>query len=236
MEVPTYLATRLEFEGMGESTTEFRFEENEAGVTTVTWTFDGEAGSFFGRWVTRFMDDWIGPDYETGLANLKALAEAAPTIPMEVMNSEAINYFGIRYASDLSDLLADEILEYRKVKAALAEDSANIEGNPFVYFEAFAGLVSVADYIVALPYSGSLEKEGFVKGMLPSRKVLKVTHTGHPTQLDGVLDAVKAHMQKHSYSTNGNVWMEYVNSGPNIPLEEWVQHIYFPIMENTELQ
>ena len=72
--------------------------------------------------------------------------------------------------------------------------------------------------------------------MLPSRKVLKVTHTGHPTQLDGVLDAVKAHMKKNNYSTNGNVWMEYVNSGPNIPLEEWVQHIYFPIMENTELQ
>jgi uncharacterized protein YndB with AHSA1/START domain len=44
--------------------------------TQVTWTMDGDMGSSpLYRWMGLFMDRLIGPDFEAGLANLKALAE-----------------------------------------------------------------------------------------------------------------------------------------------------------------
>ena len=44
--------------------------------TQVTWSMDGNMGSnpLF-RWLALFGDRMVGPDFEAGLANLKALAE-----------------------------------------------------------------------------------------------------------------------------------------------------------------
>jgi hypothetical protein len=44
--------------------------------TKVTWSMNGDMGSnpLF-RWLALFGDKMVGPDFEAGLANLKALAE-----------------------------------------------------------------------------------------------------------------------------------------------------------------
>lgn len=48
----------------------------DGGGTRVTWTMNGNMGSnpLF-RWMALFGDQLTGPDFEAGLANLKALAE-----------------------------------------------------------------------------------------------------------------------------------------------------------------
>lgn len=57
------------------STGEFRFEP-QGDVTQVTWVMDGDMGKNpLMRWFALFMDGMIGKDFESGLANLKALAE-----------------------------------------------------------------------------------------------------------------------------------------------------------------
>jgi uncharacterized protein YndB with AHSA1/START domain len=44
--------------------------------TKVTWTMNGDmGGNPMYRWMALFMDRMVGPDFETGLANLKAVAE-----------------------------------------------------------------------------------------------------------------------------------------------------------------
>jgi uncharacterized protein YndB with AHSA1/START domain len=49
----------------------------EGGGTQVTWTMNGNMGSNpLMRWIALFGDKMVGPDFEAGLANLKALAEA----------------------------------------------------------------------------------------------------------------------------------------------------------------
>ncbi len=54
----------------------------EAGGSRITWSFDTSfAGNFLGRYFGLFFDRMIGPDYEKGLARLKALAEAEPATP-----------------------------------------------------------------------------------------------------------------------------------------------------------
>lgn len=78
-EPPSKLVIRLEFLKPFAATnvTTFRFV-NTAGQTTVTWSMDGDqnfAAKAFGLFMD--MDALVGADFERGLANLKAAAEAA---------------------------------------------------------------------------------------------------------------------------------------------------------------
>lgn len=68
------METKIEFEGQGTSNGHWTFETIEDGVTKVTWGFSGEMPLMM-RWMGAQMDKWVGPDFETGLANLTSLSE-----------------------------------------------------------------------------------------------------------------------------------------------------------------
>ena len=57
------------------STGEFRFEP-EGSATRVTWVMNGDMGKNpVNRWFGLMMDGMVGKDFDSGLKNLKALAE-----------------------------------------------------------------------------------------------------------------------------------------------------------------
>lgn len=67
--------TALDFGDMGTATAEFLLVE-AGGNTTVTWGLTADMGAGpVGRWMGLMMDSWVGPDYEKGLENLKAVVE-----------------------------------------------------------------------------------------------------------------------------------------------------------------
>jgi hypothetical protein len=69
------VVTALDFGDMGNAVAQFNLVET-AGKTTVTWDLATDMGNTpMGRWMGLMMDTWVGGDYETGLANLKALIE-----------------------------------------------------------------------------------------------------------------------------------------------------------------
>ncbi len=79
------LVTALDFGEMGGGEAAFVLTSGESGGTEVTWTLDTnmrEGVPFLMKpmatYMGFFMDKWVGQDYETGLANLKAAAEATP--------------------------------------------------------------------------------------------------------------------------------------------------------------
>ncbi|HEX9208388.1 MAG TPA: SRPBCC family protein [Steroidobacteraceae bacterium] len=71
--------------GMGSPTTSTVSLAPEGSGTRITWTLDVDlAGSLVGRYFGLMLDRMVGPDYERGLQQLKAVAEsetpvAAPT-------------------------------------------------------------------------------------------------------------------------------------------------------------
>ncbi|MET0518113.1 MAG: SRPBCC family protein [Burkholderiaceae bacterium] len=77
VEPPRRVAYELYFPDFGTTSTgEFRIEPAGAGASTVTWVMDGDMGrNPLFHWMALFGDPMIGPDFEAGLANLKALAE-----------------------------------------------------------------------------------------------------------------------------------------------------------------
>lgn len=69
------VVTTLAFEGMGAAQAWFRLEPEGDG-TRVIWGLDSDMGnSPIGRWMGLFVERFVGADYETGLASLKAIVE-----------------------------------------------------------------------------------------------------------------------------------------------------------------
>ena len=70
------LAYQLYFPDFGTTSTGALELAPDGSATRVTWTMDGNMGNnpLF-RWMALFGDRMVGPDFEAGLANLKALAE-----------------------------------------------------------------------------------------------------------------------------------------------------------------
>ena len=69
------LVSDLDFGDMGTAKVHYALVE-VSGNTTVTWGMKADMGSGpIGRWMGLMMDDWVGADYEKGLASLKALVE-----------------------------------------------------------------------------------------------------------------------------------------------------------------
>lgn len=72
----TRVVTALDFGPQGTAIATFELAEAN-GVTNVTWGFDTDLGmNPMARWFGLVMDDMLGPDYEKGLSNLKALVES----------------------------------------------------------------------------------------------------------------------------------------------------------------
>ncbi|WP_269533072.1 SRPBCC family protein [Chitinimonas sp. BJYL2] len=73
------LTYKLEFPDMGMVSTGIVQLEAAEGGTRVRWTNEGElGGSPVNRYFGLLMDRLVGPDFESGLANLKARVEQAP--------------------------------------------------------------------------------------------------------------------------------------------------------------
>ena len=70
------IRSRTDFEGMGTSTSDFKFVAKDSTHTQVSWSFDMDLGlNPIMRFIGLKMESFVAPDYERGLANLKAVCE-----------------------------------------------------------------------------------------------------------------------------------------------------------------
>lgn len=70
------VVTRLDFGEHGGGLSSWTLTPAQAGGTRVLWTFDTEFGwDILGRYTGLFLDGLLGPEYESGLRNLKQRIE-----------------------------------------------------------------------------------------------------------------------------------------------------------------
>jgi len=76
IDAPKSMTTALDFGTEGPAVANFTLVPDGSG-TRVTWAFDVDfSDSYFGRYFGLAMDRMLGGSYESGLANLKKLAES----------------------------------------------------------------------------------------------------------------------------------------------------------------
>lgn len=77
LEEPTRMDYEMAFEGeSGQASGTWTFEPLTDDRTRATWGFVNEADSLFGRWFNAFLPGMLGPQFESGLAALKTIAES----------------------------------------------------------------------------------------------------------------------------------------------------------------
>ena len=125
---------QLDFDQQGVAESSFHIRPSEAG-THLTWGFDTDLlaeQSWFGGLVARyfglFFDQWIGTDYEQGLARLKAHVESMPAadfsdLEVEIVEVEPadILYVTSEVGPGASDITAGLATAYQEITAYMAE-------------------------------------------------------------------------------------------------------------------
>jgi len=229
----------LDFGDQGTAEAYFELKDSDQG-TRVVWGFDTEFGyDLAGRYFGLLFDRMIGPDYEKGLANLKARAEALPKADFSDLEVERIEVepILIAYASTSSAPEAEAIGQAFGEAAGLVstymqENELNFAGMPLSIDHTYDENGYVFD--VGIPIDRRPETEpgedSEVKiGETPAGEVFRFTHKGAYAGLEDTFNKIVAYLGAHGYSKDVRSWSQYVNDPGSTPEEELLTHIYFQV-------
>jgi effector-binding domain-containing protein len=227
----------IQFGNRGPSTAKFVLTRSDSS-TKVAWIMENDMGmNPVGRLVGLFMDKMIGPDFENGLANLKAYAEAIPVKPaykFNIMEEEAEERVYIIKKDSISldsipDFFARNLsLILEAVKKAKLEMTGAPSGLYFKWDEDTRSTEMAA----AIPVKGNLKTKvkGFDTYIVPAGKNLHIAYIG------GYAGIGSAHMEMDAYMKEKNLLQgipmieEYVTDPGNEPdSTRWLTNIYYPV-------
>ncbi len=225
------LNMQLNFDGMGSTTSYWQFEAKDGG-TEVTWGFIGEM-PFFMRWASLGMEKAIGPDFETGLNNLKEILESRK--PVTAIAEVMLESFKIYYTHH--NIGWDEITSelygnsYSKIAAYLAEDMAKMSWKPMSIIHVWDEVEQKTEIDIAMPCASSKPASGdILVGQTYAGKALKAIHMGNYSETGPVHFALEDYMIANQLEANGPVMEVYITDATQEPdTSKWVTEIYYPI-------
>lgn len=234
------VAVLLAFEGQGNA--EAAYDLVPVGETTVvTWSFTTEFGyDLFGRYLGLLFDDWIGADYEAGLANLKNLAEELPAtdfsdLQPEIVQTEArpiasmVTHSGTS-ASAVSKSLADAFFRIIQFMEVTGLEAA---GPPLAIQRGFDGRITLE---AAIPIEqrnaagGNGAQNGAVSvSSMEAVRALRVEHRGSYRNLRETHAKIQAYIAALGYVRAGDEWEEYVSDPGQVAEKDLQTDVFYPI-------
>lgn len=217
------ISTRLQYSGMdNEHRARFVLEPSGEQGTRVAWVMEAEFGADpLDRWFGLMLDRMVGPDYERGLARLKAHVEALPEtdfagLPVETLRIEAtsIVYVPGRSSTDPAAIARAYEHAFQKLATALDRDGVKPSGPPMAIGRNWDAQAHRYDFDAALPVpagTAAPRTDREVKlGQGYAGLVLKSVHRGPNDGLATHLDRLMAYKQAAGYESNGAPWDVYV--------------------------
>lgn len=230
------IKTHLVFEGMGEADATVKLEEAD-GKTTATWHYDQDV-TFPGTIFMMFMDmeEMLGPDYQKGMDNLKALVEGNKAdrnefggYTMEITDLAERTYVGVRDTvafPEMQAFFSDAFPKaYGSCEAAEAEMSGMPCGLYFVWDEANQSTECMA----AIPMPSGTSVDG-MEAYTTGGKAIMADHYGDYEKLGEAHMAVEAYMNWHGLTMNGPAIEEYMNDPTTVEDPAQIHtRIYYPV-------
>ena len=231
--------TRLQFiEPMeGYADTYVRLNEAEGG-TNVSWSFNGE-NNFVGRAMSFFMDidGMLGPEFEKGLASLKAIVEKEATAPtyrgfaVNKVSFPATSYLGKREKVNFQDLAAFYGKYFPDVYVHATKDKLEMTGKPSGLYYEWDEKNGMTDVMAAIPLK-SLDKapEGMDLVQLPASDAIVINYYGAYEGSGEAHMAMDEYLKANNMEANSPVIEEYVTDPTKEPdTAKWLTKvIYFP--------
>jgi effector-binding domain-containing protein len=240
---------QLDFENQGRAVSYFNIEDRLTHVR-LTWGFEAdlvEGHGFFGGLLARyfglFFDQWIGTDYEQGLANLKAYAESLPATDFAGLDAEILRvdpvdilYIPTSDRPVQGDVGASLAAAYQEISAFMQENSIEMLSAPIAItrsWDAHNYQIDAAIPVVSadIALSGNLRA-----GRSPSGTAVRVVHQGPYENMGSSYEQLSAYMAVNGLEEGRVSWEQYVSDPARTPPSELITHIYFLIGEETAEQ
>lgn len=228
------MTTDISFEGMGGSNGYWTFEDKDHG-TYLTWGFKGEMPFLF-RFMAQGMDVAIGPDFEAGLENIKALAESVDREFFEIDSTtlESKDYYYVEVKGTFDKMNSQLFAEnYGKIMGYLGgteEASKIMTGSPFTINNEWNEVDKTFSMEVAIPAESDLPGNDEVKkGKSYGGHVIYIDHYGPYEKTANAHEDLNVFMESYKIESNGSPMEVYVTDPEMEPdTSKWLTKIIYP--------
>ena len=216
----------------------WNFKPAEGGGTEVTWGMQGEM-PFMARYMAAKMDEYVGPDYDKGLAKLDSVIQSDMKKYSIVINGETTHsggYYLYNTTSCKIDEMPEKMAEMMpKVGEYAINNKITMAGPAFSLYHKFDEENNAVIFSCAVPVSERVitaKDSGILTGMLRPFKALKTTLTGDYDNLAEAWTKAQNYMAENNLEgIQGQPALEvYTNDPMNHPNPaNWVTEIYIPV-------
>lgn len=205
--------------------------KDEGDKTEVTWGVKGDVG-FLSRWVTLFVDSWMGPMFERGLDSLKnASKNAKIDLSIEVTNIDPIFVLAIRDSIE-TDKISDQLQNiYGEVSQYMQNNNIQFVGPPIAMTHDWTEDSKVWKFSAGFPMrTKDVETEGSMYILeIPGGKVVKAKYRGPYEKMEPVYNQIMAYIQDNGLQIRGDSWELYLNDPRETKPEDLMTYIFFPV-------
>ena len=205
--------------------------------TKITWGYDGDYGNnVMGRWFGMMSERMLGPDYEKGLAKLKALVEGLPQAQFEDLQITTVD----TQATPLLMIAARSPDEQNSIGVALGVGYSKLGG-----YISTRGLAQVAPP-VAIFYGeaqGALSLDAAIPvdradvqpaapiraGRSHAGRALRAVYRGPYSGLGRAREGLLSFAAAAGYVQDGPRWEQYVSDPSKTAAAELVTYLFVPI-------
>jgi effector-binding domain-containing protein len=212
------IESELHFIKPWESTAQgyFNVEDADGGVK-VSWGFKGEMPRPFNiMGLFMDMDQSIGSDFESGLANLKALCEGeaaggAKTYEIQEITTGARTLVGHKETIGMDNISSYFAEWMPKVYEGVMKAGLKMTGAPVGLYYTWDEGAMKTECMAAIPVHGEKGKVGaFETVELKGGKTLLIDYYGDYSQMKAPHDQIGTYMGKKGYKIAGPVMEEYI--------------------------
>ena len=230
---------RLEFIGQDPAVGYMNLAPANTG-TQVTWALDCDMGKGpVGRYFGLMMDKMLGSDFDSGLANLKKLAESMPKTDFAALDvtkvdvqAKTVAYMEATSSKDEKEIATVIGAAYGKVGAYMKANGLAIAGAPMTINNRWDDTGYGFD--AAIPVDKMPAKEAPADSPVKVKTTyagpaLKVVLKGPYSGMPAAYEQLTAYMKVRGYEAAGAPWDEYVSDPGTTPEAELTTNIVQPI-------
>ncbi|MCF6300287.1 MAG: SRPBCC family protein [Proteobacteria bacterium] len=233
--VPNSLVKNMmHYEGQGDDPTWAILTISEHGESVIVdWTFKADFEfNITGRYFGLMLNDRLGPVYQQGLNNLKALVESMPVYDFSGLSIETVSPAVILYVSsysarndDYSSKLSESLV---KIYNFMNTEGIIQTGMPLAIAK---NRESGFSFDAGIPVEiNSMDTASEIKlGSTYGGRVVKLIQQGSYSQASKSYELMDAFIEDENLEKAGNSWEVYVNDPANVIEADIITHIFQPI-------
>lgn len=208
----------------------FTFDHGH-GNTLLTWYDVGKLSYPLGRIMNLFynMDKLMGPDFEKGLKNIKALLEKALQISQENMNEKKIYYISLVSTMDPADIQSKIGAAFTELKQFVDQNKLDCIAPPMVITTKYDEQSYSFDAAFEVSRNTTKPNGRIKAGSIPASKIVKGVHVGSYSQMINSYKDMEAYLAKNNLEKNGRPLEIYIDDPAATKPDKLRTEIVYPV-------